>query len=71
LQETQSIKPLYKLGKGFIAFASERKALWSIGIQDPKRLLPGTILINRKIIIKKITRENRDKNGIIIPPRKD
>ena len=45
------IKPLYyKLGKDFIAFASERKALWGIGIQDPRRLPPGTILINRKII---------------------
>ncbi|MDI9624444.1 MAG: asparagine synthetase B [Methanothermobacter sp.] len=45
------VKPLYyKLGEDFIAFASERKALWSIGIQDTKRLPPGTILINNKLI---------------------
>ncbi|MBC7117435.1 MAG: asparagine synthetase B [Methanobacteriaceae archaeon] len=45
------VKPLYyKLGKDFIAFASERKALWGIGIQDTKRLPPGTILINNKLI---------------------
>ncbi len=30
----------------FVAFASERKALWRIGIQEPtKRLLPGSVVI--------------------------
>ncbi|MFZ2216981.1 MAG: asparagine synthetase B [Methanothermobacter tenebrarum] len=45
------VKPLYyKLGDDFIAFASERKALWGVGIKDPMRLDPGTILINNDII---------------------
>lgn len=45
------VKPLYyKLGDDFIAFASERKALWGIGIKDPGRLPPGAILINQEII---------------------
>ncbi len=53
------VKPFYyKIGDDFIAFASERKALWGLGIYDVERLSPGSALINHDPIkIKSIPEE--------------
>jgi asparagine synthase (glutamine-hydrolysing) len=41
-RDPNGLKPLYYAGRGkFVAFASERKALWRMGLKDPKRVLPG------------------------------
>ncbi|BAW31240.1 MAG TPA: asparagine synthetase B [Methanothermobacter sp.] len=55
------VKPLhYKVGEDFMAFASERKALWGLGIKDTESLPPGSALINNKIIkLKKLPEENK------------
>lgn len=55
------VKPLhYKVGEDFIAFASERKALWGLGIKDTESLPPGSALINNKIIrLKKLPEETK------------
>ncbi|AEG18047.1 asparagine synthase (glutamine-hydrolyzing) [Methanobacterium paludis] len=47
------VKPLYygkNDDKKRFAFASERKALWNIGIQDVKTLPPNQMLYNEKLI---------------------
>ncbi|MDI6644077.1 MAG: asparagine synthase (glutamine-hydrolyzing) [Methanobacteriaceae archaeon] len=47
------VKPLY-YGENYpqkiFGFASERKALWNIGIKDVKTLEPNKILVNHKLI---------------------
>jgi len=44
LRDTNGLKPLYYgRTRNLTAFASERKALWSIGFRDVERVLPGHI----------------------------
>ena len=43
-RDPNGLKPLYYAGRGkFVAFASERKALWRIGLENTKRVLPGQL----------------------------
>jgi len=43
-RDPNGLKPLYfSKCEGVIAFASERKALWRIGLRDVKRVSPGTL----------------------------
>jgi asparagine synthase (glutamine-hydrolysing) len=43
-RDANGLKPLYYSRRGkFVAFASERKALWRIGLQNPRRILPGCL----------------------------
>ncbi|MDO5836789.1 MAG: asparagine synthetase B, partial [Methanobacterium sp.] len=45
------VKPLYYGGnKGLFAFASERKALWDVGIDETHSLPPGFMLHNHKLV---------------------
>lgn len=45
------VKPLYygEIPSKYWAFASERKALWKIGIKEVHALLPGHVISNKKI----------------------
>lgn len=61
VRDPMGAKPLYyKVGGDFIAFASERKALWGLGINDTETLPPGSALIDNKLIrLKKLPEETR------------
>jgi asparagine synthase (glutamine-hydrolysing) len=48
-RDLNGLKPLYYAGRGrFLAYASERKALWKIGLVDVKRVLPGYLYSTSK-----------------------
>lgn len=62
------VKPLYyALDQGRLhAFASERKALWALGIREVKTLPPGHILYQDKLIeFYKLPQVRRDAGGVI------
>jgi asparagine synthase (glutamine-hydrolysing) len=43
-RDLNGLKPLYySVGRSIVAFASERKALWRLGLDDAKRVLPGVL----------------------------
>lgn len=67
-RDTIGIKQLY-VGENanLVAFASERKALWEIGISDEKRLPPGTVARVTKsgIDIKRVTKPLLDRDKTI------
>lgn len=53
VRDPVGVKPLYygvNKNKNFQAFASERKALWNIGVKDVKTLPPGCMLVNWNLI---------------------
>ncbi|MGC8849476.1 MAG: class II glutamine amidotransferase, partial [Candidatus Bathyarchaeia archaeon] len=58
LRDPMGVKPLYYgRGRGFNALASERKALWALGIKHPANFPPGSIArFSRHITIRRISR---------------
>jgi asparagine synthase (glutamine-hydrolysing) len=55
-RDPNGLKPLYYAGRRkFVAFASERKALWRIGLRDVRRALPGHLYS----ISERLTRRTR------------
>jgi asparagine synthetase B (glutamine-hydrolysing) len=45
-RDPNGLKPLYYDGqRNWAAFASERKALWRIGLKKPRRILPGCLYV--------------------------
>ena len=67
-RDMMGIKQLY-VGENeqFIAFASERKALWSVGITDEQRLPPGSIAraSSSGLVIRKVTEPRLDREKSI------
>lgn len=54
-RDVNGLKPLYYArAKGLVAFASERKALWRIGLQRVQRIPPGNICYLSKSSLRKI-----------------
>ncbi len=53
IRDPVGVKPLYfgeNTAKNIFAFASERKALWRVGIKDVKTLPPNFMLYNKKLL---------------------
>jgi asparagine synthase (glutamine-hydrolysing) len=53
IRDPVGVKPLYygeNTAKNMFAFASERKALWNVGIENVETLIPDSILYNKKIL---------------------
>ncbi len=59
------VKPLYygEIKDKINAFASERKALWGLGIEEVHALKPGHILFNNKLILAESLFESHDNNS--------
>jgi len=58
VRDPLGVKPLYYgENESLFAFASERKALWNININDVKTLVPGSMIYNKKVM------EIRDKKS--------
>lgn len=59
------VKPLYygEIKDNINAFASERKALWGLGIEEVHALKPGHILFNNKLILAESLFESHDNNS--------
>ena len=66
------VKPLYygeNYPRKIFGFASERKALWNIGIKDVKTLPPNKILVNQKLTDPDHVLEKSIKNKGKIHPK--
>ena len=53
VRDPVGVKPLYfgeNKSKKFSAFASERKALWNVGIEEVETLPPGYMLYNWRMV---------------------
>lgn len=61
VRDPVGVKPLYYSDS---AFASERKALWKIGLKDIKSLKPGHALINNKLVKLKDLPKPKPLNNI-------
>ena len=62
VRDPVGVKPLYYgENENIFAFASERKALWAIGITNVKTLPPGTMICNNELIkLNDKLKENMD-----------
>ncbi|UTB32809.1 MAG: hypothetical protein NKF70_00545 [Methanobacterium sp. ERen5] len=59
VRDEVGVKPVYygtDNSRDLFAFASERKALWKLGIKDVKVLKPGEMLLNNKTISRPLTK---------------
>lgn len=67
LRDPLGIKPLYYgRGRDFIALASERKALWALGIEHPKSFPPGGIgRFSRHVTIERIPFLSNGRSGTV------
>ncbi len=62
VRDELGVKPVYyatDYDMNRLAFASERKALWKLGIKDVKVLKPSEMLLNSKIISKSQTKPKK------------
>ena len=68
VRDIVGVKPLYfgqDKDENIFAFASERKALWKIGIKNTKTLNPNSIIYNNKILELKDNLEKRINSQLL------